>query len=68
MKFGTVAQIGPLHETDGENFISNFSKNKTVAAAILKVTKIAISPQPFDRFLLKFGTLTQNGFLIRSDC
>ena len=29
------------------------------AAAILKITKIAISPQRFDRFLRNFGTLMQ---------
>jgi len=31
--------------------ISNFSKTKMAAAAILKITKIAISPQQFDRSL-----------------
>jgi len=29
------------------------------AAAFLKITKIAISPQRFDRFLRNFGTLMQ---------
>jgi len=31
--------------------ISNFSKTKMAAAAILKISKIAISPQQFDRSL-----------------
>jgi len=33
------------------------------AAAIWKITKIAISPQLFDRLFSKFGTLTQMGLL-----
>jgi len=42
MKFGTVMQIGPY---GGQTVkISNFSKTKMAAAAILKITKIAISP------------------------
>ena len=50
MKFGTVTQISPY--TGQAVKISNFAKkNKTAAAAILKITKIAISPQLFDRFL-----------------
>jgi len=41
MKFGTVKQIGPYRGLTVK--ISNFSKNKMAGAAILKITKIAIS-------------------------
>ena len=41
-----IMQIGPFR---GETVkISNLSKTKMAAAAILKITKIAIYPQPFD--------------------
>jgi len=49
MKFGTVTQTRPLQRTTVK--ISNFSKSKMAAAAILKITKIAISQQRFDRSL-----------------
>ena len=48
--------------------ISNFLKFKMAAAAILKITKIAISPQRFDRSLwnlvcwCKIGLLTAQNF------
>jgi len=43
--------------------ISNFSKTKMAAAAILKVTKIAISPQQFDRSLQNLARLCKIGLL-----
>jgi len=43
--------------------ISNFSKTKMAAAAILKITKIAISPQRFDRSLRNLATLCTMGLL-----
>ena len=62
MKFGMVTHItyygGRIVK------ISNFWKSKMAAAAILKITKIAISPQRFDRSLrnlvrwCKMGLLT----------
>ena len=42
-----------------------FWKSKTAAASILKITKIAISPQRFDRFFAKFGVLMQKASLNR---
>jgi len=59
MKFGTVTQIGPLHGTERQKF--EFFKTKMAAAAILKITEIAISPQRFDRSspnLAKLCTMT----------
>ena len=61
MKFGTLAQIGPKQGADVK--ISNFSKTKMAAAAILKVTKIAISPQQFDRSLQNLARLCKIGLL-----
>jgi len=43
--------------------ISNFSKTKMAAAAILKITKIAISPQRFDRSLRNLASLCTMGLL-----
>jgi len=37
------------------------------AAAILKITKIAISPQLLHCIFTTFGTTMQNSFLLRSD-
>ena len=46
MKFGMMTHIAPY---SGKTIkISNFSKFKMAAAAIWKITKIAISPQWFD--------------------
>jgi len=61
MKFGTVKQIGPLQGQTVK--ISNFSKTKMAAAAILKITKIAISPQGFDRSLGNLASLCKMGLL-----
>jgi len=47
MKFGMVTHIGPYSGLTVK--ISNFWKFKMAAAAILKITKIAIFPQRFDR-------------------
>ena len=62
MKFGTMTHIGPY---SGKTIkISNFLKFKMAAAATWKITKIAISPQWFDRSLrnlvcwCKMGLLT----------
>jgi len=49
MKFGTVTRLAPYWGQTVK--ISNFSKTKLAAAAILKITKIAISFQQFDRSL-----------------
>jgi len=43
--------------------ISNLSKTKMVAAAILKISKIAISPQQFDRSLRNLTRLCKIGLL-----
>jgi len=56
MKFGTVTQIAPVK-------ISNFSKNKMAAAAILTISKIAISLQQFDRSLRNLARLCKIGLL-----
>jgi len=42
---------------------SNFSKTKVAAAAILKITKIAISPQQFDRSLRHLARLCKTVLL-----
>jgi len=61
MKFGTVTHIGPY---GGQTVkISNFSKTKMAAAAILKITKIAISPQQFDRSLRNLARLCKIGWI-----
>jgi len=49
MKFGMETHIGPLQGIVSKNF--EFSKSKMGVGAILKITKIAISPQRFDRSL-----------------
>ena len=49
MKFGKMTQIGPYRGCTVK--FLNFWKFKMAAAAILKITKIAISPQRFDRSL-----------------
>jgi len=62
IRFGTVTHIGPYNGSTVK--ISNFRKSEIAAAAILKITKIAISPQRFDRSLrnsvrwCKMGPLT----------
>jgi len=43
--------------------ISNFSKTKMAAAAILKISKIAISHQQFDRSLRNLARLCKIGLL-----
>jgi len=43
--------------------ISNFSKTEMAAAAIVKITKIAISPQRFDRSLRNLASLCKMGLL-----
>jgi len=60
MKFGTVTQIASYRGHIVK--ISNFSQTKMAAATILKITKIAISPQQLPIFT-KFGTIMQNGSL-----
>ena len=53
MKFSTLAQILSLKRTIAVKDL-NFWKSKMAAAAILKNRKIAISPQPYDRFSWNF--------------
>jgi len=61
MKFGTVTQIGPY---GGQTVkILNFSKTKMAAAAIIKIAKIAISPQQFNRSLRNLARLCKMGLL-----
>jgi len=43
--------------------ISNFSKTKMAAAAILKISKIVISHQQFDRSLRNLARLCKIGLL-----
>jgi len=61
MKFGTVTQIGPLRVQTVK--ILNFSKTKMAAAAILKITKIAISQQEIDRSLRNLASLCKMALL-----
>ena len=61
MKFGTLTQIGPIRGTDRQNF--EFKKNKIAAAAILKISKIVISHQQFDRSLRNLARLCKTGLL-----
>jgi len=61
LNFGTVKQIGPLQGQTVK--ISNFSKTKMAAAAIVKIRKIAISPQRFDRSLRNLVSLCKMGLL-----
>ena len=59
MKFGMLAQIGPKQGADVK--ISNFSKTKMAAAAILKNHKnrdITASDWPI---FANFGMIMQNG-------
>ena len=62
MKFGKMTRIGPLQREGRKNF--EFLKIQDGAAAILKITKITIFPQRFDRSLrnlvrwCKMGLLT----------
>jgi len=49
MKFGMVMHTPPYSGPTVK--ITNFRKSKMAAAAILKITKIAISPQRFYRSL-----------------
>ena len=61
MKFGTLTQIGPYREHIVKIF--NFSITKMAAAAILKISKIGISPQQFDRSLRNLARLCKIGLL-----
>jgi len=61
MKFGTMTQIGPVRVQTVK--ILNFSKTKMAAAAILKITKIAISQQEIDRSLRNLARLCKMGLL-----
>jgi len=62
MKFGTMMQIAPYRGQTVE--ISNFSKTKMAAAAILKNhKKIAISQQWIDRSSRNFTRLCKMGLL-----
>jgi len=61
MKFGTMTQIGPVRGQTVK--ISNFSKTKMAAAAILKISKIAISLQQFDGSLRNLARLCKIGLL-----
>jgi len=62
MKFGTMTHIRPVQRIDRWNF--QFWGKSKMAAAMLKITKIAIFPQRFDRSLrnlvrwCKMGLLT----------
>jgi len=49
MKFGMMTHIDPFQRVDRK--ILSLRKSKMAAAAILKITKIMISPERFDRFL-----------------
>jgi len=53
--------LSPYNETTVK--ISNFRKSKMALAAILKITKIAISPQRFDRSLRNFVCWCKMGLL-----
>jgi len=65
MKFGTVTQIGPY---GGQTVkISNFSKIKMAAAAILKNHKNCDITTTDWQIFAKFGTIMQNGSLNRPD-
>jgi len=67
MKFGTVTQIAPPYRGRIAK-ISNFSKTKMAAAAILKNHKnrdITVSDWPI---FAKFGTIMQNRSLNHPDC
>jgi len=48
MKFGMMTHIDPFQRVDRK--ILSLRKSKMAAAAILKITKIMISPERFDRF------------------
>jgi len=61
MKFGTMTQIGLYRGQTVK--ISIFFKIKMAAAAILKITKIAISPQLLNQFLVNFVRSCKIGLL-----
>ena len=61
MKFGTMTHMGPYSGSTIK--ISNFWKSKMAAAAILKITKIAIYPQRFDRSLRNLLRWCKTGLL-----
>jgi len=61
MKLGTVTQIAPYRGHVVK--ISKLSKTKMAAAAILKISKIAISLQQFDPSLRNLARLCKIGLL-----
>ena len=61
MKFGTLTQIAPYRGHIVKIF--NFLKTKMAAAAILKISKIVISHQQFDRSLQNLALLCKIGLL-----
>jgi len=65
MKFGTLTQIGHLQGAIVK--ISNFSKNKMAAAAILKNHKNRDITTTDWQIFAKFGTIMQNASLNRAD-
>ena len=61
MKFGSWRRLAPY---GGQTVkISNFSKTKMAVAAILKITKIAISPKQLERSLRNLAWLYKIGLL-----
>jgi len=65
MKFGKMTQIGPY---EGQTVkISNFSKTKMAAAAMLKNHKNRDITTTDWEFFAKFGTIMQNRSLNRPD-
>ena len=67
MKFGMLAQIGPIQGADRFNFQFFNKKNKMAAAAILKNHKNRDITAMDWRIFAKFGTIMQNGTLHRPD-
>jgi len=65
MKFGMVTQTGPLQGQAVK--ISNFSKTKMAAAAILKNHKNRNITTTDWQIFAKFGKTTQNGSLNRTN-
>jgi len=65
MKFGKLAQIGPKRGQMVK--ISNFSKTKMAAAAILKNHQNRDITAMHRPIFAKFGTIMQNGSLNRTD-